>query len=89
MTLQVSEEMYALKLKFKGRIYLVVKEQMATERVVFFSQLQTHMAAHAGWKKKSTWPFSVSKHSDWKPPCRRTQLTQLGPHKGRQTKTSN
>lgn len=49
--------MYALKLKFKGRIYLVVKEQMATERVVFFSQLQTHMAAHAGWKKKARGHF--------------------------------
>lgn len=44
--------MYALKLKFKGRIYLVVKEQMATERVVFFPNYKRTWQLTLGERKK-------------------------------------
>lgn len=49
--------MYALKLKFKGRIYLVVKEQMATERVVFFPNYKRTWQLTLGERKKARGHF--------------------------------
>lgn len=52
----------------------------------FFSEQTHYDYAHTRWltldEKKSTWLFSFSKQSNWKPPCLHTQLTQLCLHKG-------